>query len=287
MPTNPAIAWLAKLSAPLSPKEYLLSQAATLLLKSNQVKPPYDPRKTLPSSVLRIETIPLSRDGMLIPINGGFIIKLNSQKHPIRQRFVCAHEIAHTFFYDVSGPRPWRPTQSLSSYWAEEDLCYQFAEEMLMPNHEITRIANELSPAINNFLRIRDIFGVSNESLSRRLARLDLWRCIFILLTSDSDPAILKRKTVVCKHRDYKEFSLNWYTLLSLRSLFHTAIAEPVAVKTSTLSGHDLFRRGGQRDKWRVEFLVSTNSITQTSLIIITPAQDDHTISAMDDIPKL
>jgi hypothetical protein len=272
--SNPAITWLARLAAPLSPTDYLFKQAKTLLLKSGQSKPPFDPRKALPPSVIRIEVVPLSRDGLLIPVYGGFIIKLNSRKHSVRQRFVCAHEIAHTFFYDISGSRPWRPTKSLSSYWAEEDLCYQFAEEMLMPSHEITNIAHTLRPSIENFLRIRRMFDVSNESLSRRLARLNLWRCLFILLASESNLVALKKKTVVRKHHDYGSFSLNWDTLLSLSSEFRTATTDPALVKTLVLSGHDLFRRGGQHDQWRIESTSSASPVTQVSLIIIMPEKD-------------
>jgi hypothetical protein len=281
---NPAITWLAKLAAPLSPKDYLFSQAKTLLLKSGQVKPPFDPRRALPPSVIRIEAVPLSRDGLLIPVDGGFIIKLNSRKHPIRQRFVCAHEIAHTFFYDTSGPRPWRPTKSLSSYWAEEDLCYQFAEEMLMPSQEITNIANTLFPAIDNFLQLRRTFDVSNESLARRLARLNLWHCIFILRASELNLASLRRKTVVCKHRDYNGFSLNWDTLLSLSTEFRAAATDPTIAKTLILSGHDLFRRGGQRDQWRIESISSASPVTQTSLIIIMLEQDGHATGALNNL---
>jgi len=272
--TNPAMKWLAKLSSPLSPRDYLFSQAKTLLLKSDQVKPPFDPRKALPTSVLRIETVPLSRGGMLIPVEGGFVIKLNSRSHLVRQKFVCAHEIAHTFFYDNSGPRPWRPTQSLSSYWAEEDLCYQFAEEMLMPSHEITSIARTLSPSVSNFLKLRSTFDVSNEALARRIARLNLWRCIIILLASESNPVALRKKTVVCKHREYDNFSLNWDSLLSLSSEFRVANADPTIVKTLVISGRDLFRRGGRRDQWRIESISSTSHVTKTSLIMIMPEQD-------------
>jgi Zn-dependent peptidase ImmA (M78 family) len=272
--TNPAIKWLAKLSSPLSPKDYLFSQAKTLLLKSGQVKPPFDPRKALPTSVLRIETVPLSRGGLLIPVDGGFVIKLNSRSHLVRQKFVCAHEIAHTFFYDNSGPRPWRPTQSLSPYWVEEDLCYQFAEEMLMPSHEITSIARTLSPSVNSFLKVRSTFDVSNEALARRIARLNLWHCIFILLASESNLAELKKKTKVRKPHDYNYFSFNWDTLFSLSSELRAATTDPPCVKTWVLNGSDLFRRGGQHDQWRVESISSTSPVTKTSLIIIMPEQD-------------
>lgn len=267
---DPAIVWLATLAAPQSPKEYLLAQPSTLLIKSGQVKPPFDPRKALPPSVKRVDVAKLSRDGMLVPVEGGFIIKLNSQRPLVRQRFACAHEIGHTFFYDLSGPRPWRPSQSVSSYWAEEDLCYQFAEEMLMPSLQIKRVAGGLSPAMDNFLQVRDTFGVSNEALCRKIARLNLWRCIFVILSSDAKTSALKRKTVR-KHDYYENFSFDWDRLLSPDSLAYTALMDPGVVKRSTISGRELFRRGGQREQWCIESIGFGNSVSERVVIMIMP----------------
>ena len=100
--TDPAIEWLSQLVAPLSPEEFLSKQAASLLAKSGQAEPPFNPQKALPPTVKRVELARLSRDGMLIPVQGGFIIKINSLKPLVRQNFTCAHEIGHTFFYDLA-----------------------------------------------------------------------------------------------------------------------------------------------------------------------------------------
>jgi hypothetical protein len=267
---DPAIAWLATLAGPQSPKDYLIGQASSLLIKSGQVRPPYDPGKAVPPSVKRIDMAILSRDGMLIPVDGGFIIRLNSQRPLVRQRFACAHEIGHTFFYDISGMRPWRPSQSVSSYWVEEDLCYQFAEEMLMPCREIQRITGGLSPAIDNLLQIRDIFGVSSEALCRRIARLNLWRCILLILAIDAKTSALRRKTV-CKHDYYENFSFDWDRLLSPESLAYAALLDPAVVKRSTISGRELFRKGGQREQWRMESIGFGNSSSEKVVIMIIP----------------
>lgn len=267
---NPSIAWLAKLAYPKTPKEYLLTMAETLLTRSGQITPPFDPRRAIPQSIKRIETVELSRDGMLVPVEGGFIIKLNSQKPLVRQRFVCAHEIGHTYFYDVSGVRPWRPIQSVSSYWAEENLCYQFAEEMLMPKREITRVGGTFLPTIDRFLRTKRIFDVSNEALCRRIARLNLWRCILILLTPNLDPIIMKKKMIVCKNHNYDNYSINWDKIHSL-SRKHDTNSDLNNVISSVLSGHELFQRGGKRDQWRVETANISLSPSPKTLVILSP----------------
>ena len=247
---DPAIAWLSSLVAPLSPKDYLLEQAGKLLAASGQIKPPFDPQKAIPASVKRIEMVKLSRDGMLVPVEGGFILKLNSQRPLVRQNFACAHEIGHTFFYDLSGARPWRPYESMSSYWAEEDLCYQFAEEMLMPSLEITRIGGDLPPSLMSFQQLLKIFQVSIEALARRIARLNLWHCILIVMVASEGQPIFLRRKVIYKHRDYKYRTINWDGLLSRVSDPCAASTNPRVLKKATISTPDLFRRGKKDGPW-------------------------------------
>jgi len=205
---NPAVQWLSILVSPLSPTDFLLQQASELLARSGQFEPPFDPERAAPQSVKRIEKVSISRDGMLVPTEGGFIIKVNSERPPVRQRFACAHEIGHTFFFDLSGPRPWRPYHSCSSYWAEDDLCYQFAEEMLMPKvilekaKEMGKTQNKVgglsapesvlhtiaqcieTPSISSFRGLLRTFHVSSEALTKRIQRLQLWECIIVVLAA-------------------------------------------------------------------------------------------------------
>jgi Zn-dependent peptidase ImmA (M78 family) len=279
---DPAIAWLSSLIAPLSPKEFMLGQAGRLLAESGQLRPPFDPKRAIPPSVRRIEITRLSRDGMLVPVEGGFIIKLNSEKPLVRQNFACAHEIGHTFFYDISGTRPWRPPASMSSYWAEENLCYQFAEEMLMPGCQIKRIADTLDPSINNFQRLIKMFQVSAEALARRILRLNLWDCILIILISNVERKLptLKPK-VIYKHKNYKYYSIAWEKLLSQESDPYAALKEPGVLKKSIRSSSHLFRRGTKYGYWSLESFCfgGTTSGLVVSLMVPTvyePFQDEE-----------
>jgi hypothetical protein len=266
---NPAISWLSTLAAPEPPETYLLSQAGKLLRANGQLHPPYDPRKALPTSVKEIEVTALSRDGMLLPVQGGFIMKLNSQRPPVRQRFTCAHEIGHTFFYDMSGARPWRPPQSLSSNWVEEGLCYQFAEEMIMPVSNMIEMAAPLTPTLKNFLQIRKTFGASTEALARRIARLNIWRCILVLWAIEGNPPAQPK--TVCKHDDYDYFSLNWDTLASMGSAALRVAVAPWQIKLSLVAGVELFKRGGRRETWRVETIRLSPEPRCSLLVLIAP----------------
>lgn len=269
--TDPAIAWLSSLVAPMAPKDYLLEQACKLLIESGQAKPPFDPKKAIPPSVKQVEIVKLSRDGLLIPVEGGFILKLNSQKPLVRQNFACAHEIGHTFFYDLSGTRPWRPYESMSSYWAEEELCYQFAEEMLMPRSEITGIGGGLLPCIMSFQQLLGIFQVSIEALARRIARLNLWHCILIVMVANDRKPIFLRRKVIYKHRDYRYFSLNWDELFPLMSNSYEAVKSPGKLKKDTINAPNLFRRGKKDGHWFVESLGFSGLTTKTAVSIIVP----------------
>lgn len=279
---DPAVAWLSSLVAPLSPKEFILDQAGRLLSESGQLRPPFDPKRAIPPSVKRIEITRLSRDGMLVPVEGGFIIKLNSEKPLVRQNFACAHEIGHTFFYDLSGIRPWRPRTSMSSYWAEENLCYQFAEEMLMPGYQIKRIADTLCPSIKNFQRLVKVFQVSVEAMARRILRLNLWDCILIMLVSDVKEKLptLKPK-VIYKHKNYKYYSIDWEKLLSQESDPYAALKEPGILKRSIRSSSNLFRRGTKYAYWSLEsfcFGGATSGIVVSLMVptVCEPSQNEE-----------
>ncbi len=280
--TDPAIEWLSQCVAPLSPKEFLFNQAASLLAKSGQSKPPFNPQKAVPPSIKRIETVKLSRDGMLIPVQGGLIININSEKPRVRQFFTCAHEIGHTFFYDTTGGRPWRPYESMSTYWGEEGLCYEFAEEMLMPRSIIEKITSSLSPSITSLQELIKTFQVSTEAMVRRISRLDLWQCILtILVENRENPTTLRRK-LVGKHKRYRYYNINWDMLLSEKSSPYTAFKNPGSLERSTISYSELFRRGKKGGQYSIESLRLSGASYPAVICIIVPDTDDFSQGGTD-----
>ena len=80
-------------------------------------------------------------DALLIPIVGGFKIKLKNEDKfhsTYRTRFSCAHEMAHTFFYEIEdGGVPFRAVPGGSKY--EEKLCDIAAAELLMPKDALEK----------------------------------------------------------------------------------------------------------------------------------------------------
>lgn len=93
----------------------------------------------------------------------------------MRLRFSCAHELAHTFFYDLKFGKPRRP-YSIGDYdLVEETLCQEAAENLLMPAPDMHHLTETLGkPSIESFASVMETFQVSAQAAARRLRRLEI-----------------------------------------------------------------------------------------------------------------
>lgn len=214
--------WLGNLYSSLSRdetankiKERLDEYIYHLLETTRQYKPPYNPdllfedRKILK----KIETqLPSNRSGILIPTLGGFIMKIKSDEHKYRRRFSIAHEIGHTFFYDITQNIPIiRFNKSKSRYWVQEDYANQIAGTMLLPEPSLKKVIidNKKPPSLDAFEYLRKLYQVSYDVLHRRIVRyVDIWDCIIFKSTMDSSGAIRTDSTSVCKGISYESWSI-------------------------------------------------------------------------------
>ena len=78
---------------------------------------------------------------LLQPVTGGFIawldaMPLSGDRARRRERFLLAHELGHTLFYEDSD-RPSR--RGLPEPDAEEDYCNRFAEALLLPPRAVAK----------------------------------------------------------------------------------------------------------------------------------------------------
>ena len=116
-------------------------------------------------------------DAILVPVLGGFLLRLNSNLTSSRQRFSIAHEIGHTFFYNFSYNPPVRILSRESSRLLidkEEDICNAFARELLMPREFVERDLDEHNNRdLELILTLASKYRVSAEVTARRLI-LDL-----------------------------------------------------------------------------------------------------------------
>ena len=103
----------------------------------------------------------------------GFRIVMNRSASASRSRFSLAHELCHTFFYELVPeikflPRPNDP--------AEERLCNLGAAELLMPAKLVKRESKDHQICLKTLEQLATFFRVSNEAMALRLNQLGLWR---------------------------------------------------------------------------------------------------------------
>jgi len=120
---------------------------------------------------------------------GGFEIDLGAYLNKSKILTTFAHEIAHTYFFDIyqDPPKCLISNEILkSSIWYQEfeGMAYDLGREILLPREKF-RSYVELKgrdPSLENFLKMYSELGVSKEVLSQRLIKdLKLWKnvCIF------------------------------------------------------------------------------------------------------------
>lgn len=137
--------------------------------------------------VLTIELRPMLIGGCIEPVEGGFNVyirdkstrslSLNDSQDVSflspRQRFTLAHEIAHTFFYDLSLDPPQVSKQAPKSQIVEW-LCQQGASQLLLPEYALKQELTKSGPVgLHMAVKLGKIFRASTEAVIRRMDELD------------------------------------------------------------------------------------------------------------------
>jgi hypothetical protein len=128
----------------------------------------------------------LASEGLIIPLPaGGFSVSVARSDGTSRARYTLAHEIAHTFFYDVNKTPPRRltpydrgrsaPEEIRSATRLEERFCDAFAAELLFPSdaakfelEDCTHIG-DTSELLASIERVSQRWSVSVEMALGRL----------------------------------------------------------------------------------------------------------------------
>lgn len=204
-----------------------------LLEKTKQNDPPYQPdllfeeRKILE----KIEAqLPHSKLGILLPTFGGFIMKIKSDEGVYRKRFSTAHEIGHTFFYDIEQAIPIiRFRKSYSRYWVVEDYANEIAASILLPESSLKKEISDkgLAPSLEALRDLSGLYEVSYDVLCRRIVRrLGIWDCVVFKSKMDSDGTIRTDSASICKGPSHTK----WVIPKILKEDLYSAVA-PVFVR--------------------------------------------------------
>ncbi len=116
--------------------------------------------------------------GMLLPRGDGrFAILVNSRDSRARQRFSCAHEIAHAVLdsHDIANRSSLeQPKRSIERY------CEKFASHLLMPAPAFDAYAQQRMASMNSIVDLADVFDVSIQAAALRYVETLSEPCILI-----------------------------------------------------------------------------------------------------------
>lgn len=157
--------------------DFVKEEARKVVNEYGRNKPPFLAEEMAPlCNVKTIEKVNMDGDGLLLPVDGGFIIQLNKNHPHVRQNFSCAHEIAHTFFYDLDESPPIKVDGIRRE--DEEYLCNVAAAEMLMPENYLRERVGK-KPSMESLLTLTKKFHVSVQAMARRITEeKKIWGCI-------------------------------------------------------------------------------------------------------------
>lgn len=118
-------------------------------------------------------------------LQGGFEIRL-AYASTRRMLYDFAHEIAHTFFYDISSDAPTcmvsDQTLKIQQWYQEfEGLAFDFGREIWLPRKAFTDYVkcNHSKPSMENFLKMYSELCVGVDPLAQRLLHdLKLWKAL-------------------------------------------------------------------------------------------------------------
>jgi hypothetical protein len=120
----------------------------------------------------------LSSDGYIEPLGASFAdglrMVLRAGAAPTRSRFTIAHELCHTFFYEIVPELKYGVTGTDPE---EERLCNLGASELLIPAKSLRSCAQKYLISLSSLEELAAKYVVSPEAMLLRLRTLQLWHC--------------------------------------------------------------------------------------------------------------
>jgi Zn-dependent peptidase ImmA (M78 family) len=188
-------------------KAVLCKDVELLERKRGMLVPPFDPFAI--STIGKCEVNyrfshrrDVGGDGSLRPCADGFLIQIDEtlRDRPHRMRSTAAHELMHTFFYDVSAVPPIRLGQDSKAKWhstMEEEICNHLAREFLVPSFSLDDafVNNESLkvPSAQSIESLKSLYAVSSDIIGFRLiVDLQLWNAIFVKYLKEGQVFISK-----------------------------------------------------------------------------------------------
>jgi Zn-dependent peptidase ImmA (M78 family) len=174
-------------------KRVLAPDVTNLRLQLKMSTPPFDPSQISKVGNAKVKFLHLPRaevggEGSLEVSPEGFVIKIDETLGRFRLRSTMAHELMHTFFYDVARVPPTRLGHAIPTgkhHLMEEELCRYLAREFLVPAFSIHDLVTKKRtlriPSVANIDLLKSIYVVSSDILAyRMISDLAVWEAIFV-----------------------------------------------------------------------------------------------------------
>ena len=157
-------------------------------------------------NILKMEYAPSGNfDGLLQPLgqtySSGFRMVLRRGLSDTRARFTIAHELCHTFFYELVPDLKFNSTERDQ---AEERLCDFGAAELLMPAASVRKHSRLLPACVPSLFELASQYKVSVEAMLLRLRNLGLWECELTVWHRMLGGEFLLDRRIGGQRRDYK-----------------------------------------------------------------------------------
>lgn len=161
-------------------------------------------------------------------------MRLKKSAADVRIRFTMAHELCHTFFYELVPEIKFAPHETDDE---EERLCNFGAAAFLLPASVLRRRVKNLQPRLETLELLSGEYRVSIPTMMLRLRALGLWHCEVSLWHRMSDGEF-----VLDRLYGGRRLSYQWED---------NSILEPTWNSNRSVCGHSFLfyedRRGGRR----------------------------------------
>ena len=131
----------------------------------------------------------------------GFRMVVRRDTSNERVRFTIAHELCHTFFYELVPELKFR-SQGADNY--EEALCNLGAAAFLMPSRGLRQRATNMPVSIESLELLAEQYGVSIKAMFVRLRALRAWTCEMSVWQRSTKPAFKLQRLYGGRSLDYR-----------------------------------------------------------------------------------
>jgi hypothetical protein len=193
-------------------RKRLFSEVNEILSTAAQTSLPVDVVAVARLRKAEVKLLKLSScKSLLLPRNGGFTIKVDSDLPLFKERVAIAHELGHTFFYDLSLDPPQRVySYKGSKYWEEHGFAFEIAREILLPTAIFEKLVRSSyqHASLRALRELSKKCEVSYDILRLKLVNdLKLWDCVIFRSEVKGEEVRTKRRDI-SKGQSYRNLHI-------------------------------------------------------------------------------